>query len=80
MTKPTVNKDTAKLIENQLRGYIAASGISASELAALISKKCNRPESPQSISQKLKRGAIKYAEVLEIAGILGYKIKWDKIK
>ncbi len=77
--KPITQPERAKAIENQLRGVIAASGLSATQLAELITKKCDRPESAQSFSQKLKRGSIKYAEVLEIAELLNYKIVWDKI-
>lgn len=78
MTKPTTDKGAAKAIENQIRGYIAASGLTATSLADLITEKCNRPESVQSLSQKLKRGSIKYSEVLEIAEILNYSIEWRK--
>lgn len=78
--KPIVKKDLAKVIENQIRGYIAASGQTATSLADLITEKCERPESVQSLSQKLKRGSIKYAEVLEIAELLNYNIEWTKIK
>ena len=77
--KPITQPERAKAIENQLRGVIAASGLSATQLAELITKKCGRPESAQSFSQKLKRGSIKYAEVLEIAELLNYKIIWNKI-
>lgn len=80
MAKPVTNKDIAKIIENQIRGYIAASGLNATSLAGLISERCGRSESVQSLSQKLKRGSIKYAEVLEIAELLGYSIDWNKIK
>lgn len=76
--KPIVKKDLAKVIENQIRGYIAASGQTATSLADLITEKCERPESVQSLSQKLKRGSIKYAEVLEIAELLNYNIEWVK--
>lgn len=76
--KPIVNKDIARDIENQIRGYIAASGQTITSLANLITEKCERPES--SLSQKLKRGSIKYAEVLEIAELLNYNMEWVKIK
>lgn len=78
MVKPIVKKDVATSIENQIRGYIAASGFTATSLADLITEKCGRPESVQSLSQKLKRGSIKYAEVLEIAELLNYSIDWHK--
>ena len=78
--KSITSPDRAKEIENQLRGVIAASGLNATQLADLITQKCGRPESVQSFSQKLKRGSIKYAEVLEIAELLNYDIKWEKIK
>lgn len=78
MTKPVVNKNAARIIENQIRGYIAASGLTMSDLAAQIVEKCQRPESVQGLSQKFKRGTIKYVEVLEIAELLGYEIDWKK--
>ncbi len=78
--KPIVNKDIARDIENQIRGYISASGQTITSLANLITEKCERPESVQSLSQKLKRGSIKYAEVLEIAELLNYNMEWVKIK
>ena len=78
--KPITAPERAKTIENQIRGYIAASGLSSTQLAEMITNECGRPESVQSFSQKLKRGSIKYAEVLEIAELLNYGIKWEKIK
>ena len=80
MSKPIVKRDQAQKIEFQIKGAIASSGYSITSLAAAIVEHCNRPESAQSLSKKLKRGSIKYAEVLEIADILGYIINWDKKK
>ncbi len=70
----------AKLIENQLKGLIASCGLNVTQLAELITLECGRPESPQSFSQKLKRGSIKYAEVLEIAELLHFELTWKRIK
>ena len=78
--KSITSPDRAKEIENQLRGVIAASGLNATQLADLITQKCGRPESVQSFSEKLKRGSIKYAEVLEIAELLNFELIWHKLK
>lgn len=78
--RPVTAPDRAKQIENQLKSVIASVGLSATQLAELITQKCNRPESAQSFSQKLKRGSIKYAEVLEIAELLGFDIEWHKTR
>jgi len=82
MKSETQNKISPEMkarIKNEIRGYMIAQGHTNETLAKLITEKCGRVESPQNISNKLQRGAIKYAEVLEIAEALGYQVKWDKM-
>lgn len=76
--KPITPKELAVKIENQIKGLAASEGLNLSKLAELISANCNRPESAASLSQKLKRGSIKYSEILEIANILDYNVTMDK--
>ncbi len=65
-------------IRNEIKSYIAASGWTLVDIVAVMNK--NHPDAekttPQNISNKLTRGTIKYAEVKEIADIIGYKIEW----
>jgi len=66
-------------IKNEIKGFIASQGYSIDSVAKLISETYNRPESLQNLSQKLSRGSIKYAEVIELVEALGYKIDFKKV-
>ena len=74
--KMKVQKETAEKVRNELRSYMVKKGLSIQEVADRLTEKYGRPESAQNLSNKLNRGAIKYAEVLEIAEVLDYKIEW----
>lgn len=74
--KNKISLDMQTRIKNEIRGHMVSKGYTNESLAKLISEKYGRVESAQNISNKLKRGAIKYAEVIEIAEALGYKITW----
>lgn len=67
-------------IRNEIKSYIARSGWTLTNIVKEMNKA--RPEdehtTTQNISNKLSRGTIKYCEVLEIAGIIGYEIRWEK--
>lgn len=76
--KPITPKELAIKIENQVKGLAAGEGLNLSKLAELITANCDRPESAASLSQKLKRGSIKYSEILEISDILEYNVKIEK--
>ena len=68
-------------IRNEIKAYIAMSGWTLTDIVKKLNE--NRPESEhtttQNISNKLSRGTIKYCECKEIANIIGFSIKWDKI-
>lgn len=65
-------------IRNEIKSYIAATGWTLVDIVAEMNKHRIDAEktTPQNISNKLTRGTIKYAEVKEIADIIGYKIEW----
>jgi len=71
-----ITKEMTESIKNDLKSYMVKRGYNIQSLADLLTKKYGRPESAQNLSNKLNRGAIKYAEVLEIAEVLGYNISW----
>lgn len=80
MANVKIDEENAIKIQRFLKSILAIEGLSLTDLARIITDKCNRTESPQTISQKLKRGTIKYAEMQEIADLLGYDIEWVKRK
>lgn len=79
MVQYKINNEMQKRVKNEIRGYIVSQGHTFESLAKLMSEKYKRNDSAQNISNKLQRGTIKYAEVIEIAEALGYKIEFIKI-
>ena len=77
MVQVKIDEKMQKRIKNEIRGYMVAQGHTFESLAKSISDKYKRNDTAQNISNKLQRGTIKYADVIEIAEALGYKIKWD---
>lgn len=65
-------------VRNRVKAMIAMQGWTLTDVAKKISER--HPErgrvSVQSISNKLTRGTIQYAEVLEIAEIVGLESYW----
>lgn len=48
------------------------------DLVSKINEEYEREDTVQNLSNKLRRGTLKYREAEEIADILGYEIKWIK--
>ena len=69
-------------IRNEVKAYIVRSGWTMTDIVKEMNTA--RPEdqqtTTQNITNKLARGTIKYSEVLEIARIIGYDIKWEPRK
>ncbi len=64
----------------QIKALLATKNIKMKELCQLLSQKLNKNYSATNLSNKLKRGTISYNEVLMIAEILGYEIKFVDIE
>lgn len=71
----------AEGIRNEIKSYIAMSGWTLTDIVNEMNRV--RPEdeqtTSQNISNKLTRGTIKYSECKEIAKIIGYSVKWEKL-
>ena len=67
-------------IRNEIKSYIALSGWTITDIVKVLNEKYNTDTTPQNLSNKLTRGTIKYSEVKEIAQIVGYEIKWEKVE
>ena len=63
-------------IVNDLKKVLLDVGVNLTELAAALSKKLNKPYSMQNLSNKLRKETITYREMLIIADILGYDLKF----
>ena len=64
------------LVRNEIKSYIAQSGWTLTDIVRELNTRREEQTTTQNISNKLTRGTIKYSEVLEIAEIIGYNIKW----
>jgi len=65
-------------IRNEIKSYISKSGWTLTDIVKVLNERHpDEPTTTQNISNKLTRGTIKYAEVKEIADIIGYSIDWN---
>ena len=65
-------------IRNEIKSYIAREGITMIDLVAKLSAADGWSASIPNLSEKLKRGSLRYREVLDIADLLGYEIVWQR--
>lgn len=64
------------MIKNDLKKILLDVNISLTELAQALSKKLDKPYSMQNLSNKLRNETITHREMLIIADILGYDLKF----
>ena len=69
---------------NEIKGYLALNGWKFKEVISEMNRRRKienkEPTSESNILNKIRRETIKYTEVKEIADIVGYSLKWEKIK
>lgn len=65
-------------VNEDLKTLLLKEKLTITELAKMASKKSGREYTVYGISQKLLRGSMKYEELKFLAGVLGYKIKFEK--
>ena len=66
------------LVREQIKALLAQENIKMKELASKMQEKTDKNYSLQNLSHRFKRGTITYNEVLLMAKILGYKVKFEK--
>lgn len=64
------------MIINDLKKILLDVNISLTELAQALSKKLDKPYSMQNLSNKLRNETITHREMLIMADILGYDLKF----
>ena len=67
-------------LKDEIKAYIVSSGWSITDLNNELNKINNTEYTVQNLSSKIRKGSLKYSEILQIANILGYEIKWIKKK
>ncbi len=63
-------------IINELKKILLDVNVNLTELAQSLGKRLNKPYSMQNLSNKLRNETITHREMLIIADILGYDIKF----
>ena len=65
-------------VREQIKVLLSQEGMKQKDLVILLSKKTGKKYTQTSFAQKLSRGSLSYNEVMEIAEILGYEVKFVK--
>ena len=67
-------------VRTDIKTLLAENDVSITELAKELSKKTGKYYSQSNISQKLMRQTLKYEEAKLIGEILGYELKFIRVK
>ncbi len=67
-------------LKDEIKAYIVSSGWSITDLNKELNKLNNTEYTVQNLSSKIRKGSLKYSEVLQIADIIGYEIEWNRKK
>jgi hypothetical protein len=65
-------------LKRMIKSYIVAQGFTLEKLSVELNKKYGMKESKANLSNKLRRGSLKYTEVVKILNTLGYEINITK--
>lgn len=64
-------------IRNEIKAHIVQEGMTMSEVVRTLAVHGWSASVP-NLSDKLKRGTLRYSEAIELADVLGYDIIWRK--
>lgn len=67
-------------IKDEIKSLIVREATTMTDVASKIYKTSDKRTAMSTLSQKLSKETIRYKEVRQIAEILGYEIKFEKIK
>jgi len=65
-------------LKEEIKAYIVSSGWSITDLNTELNRINGTDSSVQNLSNKIRKASLKHSEVLQIAEIIGYDIKWIK--
>lgn len=64
------------ILKDEIKAYIIRKGFTLTALNNALNQKYNRDNSVQNLTSKINKETLRYREILEIADILDYEIKW----
>lgn len=67
-----------EICRNEIKSYIIRAGMTMSEAVDILADEYGWSSSVPNLSDKLKRGSLRYCEAVELADVLGYDIVWQK--
>ena len=67
-----------EIYRNEIKSYIIRAGMTMSEAVETLAEEYGWSGSVPNLSDKLKRGSLRYGEAVELADVLGYDIVWQK--
>jgi len=65
-------------VRNEIKAYIVREGLTMNDVVALLADEYGWSGSVSNLSDKLRRGSLRYREAMELADVLGYDIVWQK--
>ncbi len=69
-----LDEQATETLKRQVKSMIVAKGYTMEKLAEELNAKYYTKESKANLSNKLKRGSLRFIDMQRIADILGYKI------
>lgn len=67
-------------IRNDIKAHIVGEGMTMSEVVERLAATHGWSSSITNFSGKLRRGSLRYGEVVDLADVLGFDIVWMKRK
>ena len=61
---------------NEIKARIVDAGLTMQETLDRLNQQYGWSDSASNISNKLQRNSLRYREVLELADVIGYELKW----
>ena len=65
-------------VRNEIKSYIVRRGMTMNDVVALLADEYGWSTSVSNLSDKLRRGSLRYREAVELADVLDYDIVWRK--
>lgn len=65
-------------IRNEIKAQIVRAGMTMQQVVDLLSDEYGWSDSVSNFSNKLARGSLRYEEAVQLAGVLGYELVWQK--
>ena len=67
-------------LKEDIKSYIVKKGWTVTKIVEELNRRHEKQQTVQNLSKKINNETLRYDEVLEIAEIIGYEIKWIEIE